>query len=114
MRHLRSRAIGGDACCGYPTLSASWYVVNFEHQIVSDNASRIAPSLKPGGTIVIEGFQEDFSKQIGRPLGYRVNELPRAFDQLRIVFYEDTIGPADWNGGRPAPIARFVARKERK
>jgi ubiquinone/menaquinone biosynthesis C-methylase UbiE len=86
----------------------------FEHQIVTRNASRIIPALKPGGTVVIEGFQEDFSKEIGRPLGHRVNELPRAFDQLRIVFYEDTIGPADWNGGRPAPIVRFVARKERK
>jgi SAM-dependent methyltransferase len=86
----------------------------FEHQIVTDNASRIIPALKLGGTIIIEGFQEDFSKQIGRPLGYRVNELPRAFEQLRIVFYEDTIAPADWNGGRPAPIARFVARKAHK
>ena len=64
--------------------------------------------------VVIEGFQEDMSKQIGRPLGHRVNELPRAFDQLRIVYYEDTVGPADWNDGKPAPIVRFIARKEQK
>ena len=86
----------------------------FEHQIVTKNADKIISALKPGGTIVIEGFQEDFSKEIGRPLGHRVNELPRAFDRLRIKFYEDTVGPADWNNGKPAPIVRFIARKERK
>jgi alkyl hydroperoxide reductase subunit AhpC len=61
--------------------------------------------------IVIEGFQEDVSKEVGRPLGYHVNEVLRAFDRLRIVYYEDTIGPADWYGGKSAPIVRFVARK---
>jgi protein-L-isoaspartate O-methyltransferase len=86
----------------------------FEHQIVTDNAGKIVAALKPDGMVVIEGFQEEMSKQIGRPLGHRVNELPRAFDRLRIVFYEDTIGPADWNDGQPAPIVRFIARKEQK
>lgn len=86
----------------------------FEHQIVTNNAAKIVSALKPGGTVVIEGFQEDMSKQIGRPLGHRVNELTRAFDQLRIVYYEDTVGPADWNDGKPAPIVRFIARKEQK
>jgi SAM-dependent methyltransferase len=86
----------------------------FEHQIVTDNAAKIVAALKPGGIIVVEGFQEDVSKEAGRPLGHRVNELPRAFDQLRVVLYEDTVGPADWNGGKPSPIVRFIARKERK
>jgi ubiquinone/menaquinone biosynthesis C-methylase UbiE len=86
----------------------------FEHQIVTDNAAKIVAALKPGGLVIVEGFQFDVSKEIGRPLGHRVNELPRAFDQLRIVYYEDTVGPADWNGGKPAPIARFIARKERQ
>jgi SAM-dependent methyltransferase len=86
----------------------------FEHQIVTNNAAKIIPALKPGGMIVIEGFQEDMSKEIGRPLGHGVNELPRAFDRLRILFYEDTIGPADWNPEKPSPIVRFIARKEQK
>ena len=73
---------------------------------------KIVAALKPDGMVVIEGFQEDMSKQIGRPLGHRVNELTRAFDQLRIVYYEDTVGPADWNDGKPAPIVRFIARKQ--
>jgi SAM-dependent methyltransferase len=86
----------------------------FEHQLVTDNAVKIIPALKPGGTIVVEGFQDDFSKEIGFPLGHHVNELLRAFDQLRIVHYEDTIAPADWNNGKPAPMVRFIARKEQK
>jgi hypothetical protein len=86
----------------------------FEHQIVTDNADKIIQALKPGGLVIVEGFQEDVSKEVGRPLGHRVNEVLRAFDQLRIVFYEDTVGPADWNGGKPAPIVRFIARKQRK
>ena len=53
------------------------------------------------------------SKEIGRPLGHKVNELPRAFDRLRILLYEDTVGPADWNAGKPSPIVRFIARKPR-
>jgi SAM-dependent methyltransferase len=86
----------------------------FEHQIVTDNAARIVAALKPGGMLVIEGFQEDVSTEVGRPLGHRVNELTRAFDRLRIVYYEDTVGPADWNDGKPSPIVRFIARKEQK
>jgi len=86
----------------------------FEHQIVTRNADKLVPALKPDGMLVIEGFQEDVSKEVGRPLGHGVNELLRAFDRLRIVFYEDTVGPADWSGGKPAPIVRFIARKEQK
>jgi len=83
----------------------------FEHQIITNNADKIVAALKPGGLVIVEGFGEDFSKEIGRPLGHRVNELTRAFDKLRILYYEDTIGPADWNNGKPAPVVRFVARK---
>ena len=86
----------------------------FEHQIVTDNAAKIMAALKPDGMVIIEGFQEDVSKEIGRPLGHRINELPRAFDQLRVLYYEDTVGPADWYDGKPAPIVRFIARKQQK
>jgi len=86
----------------------------FEQQVVTNNADKLVPALKPGGMVVIEGFQADISKEAGRPLGHGVNELLRAFDRLRIVFYEDTVGPADWNDGKAAPIVRFIARKEQK
>jgi 2-polyprenyl-3-methyl-5-hydroxy-6-metoxy-1,4-benzoquinol methylase len=98
----------------YGTARYNLIYATFEHQIVSDNAAKIVAALKPDGMVVIEGFQEDVSKQVGFQLGHKVNELPRAFDQLRIVYYEDTVGPADWNDGKPAPIVRFIARKQQK
>lgn len=98
----------------YGTAHYDLIYATFEQQIVTDNAAKIVAALKPGGTVIIEGFQDDFSKEAGFPLGHHVNELPRAFDQLRIVYYEDTVGPADWNDGKPAPIVRFIARKEQK
>jgi Methyltransferase domain len=86
----------------------------FENWVVTKYADKYVKALKPGGLMVIEGFHADISKKIGRPLGHGENELPRVFDRLRIVYYEDTIGPADWNEGKPSPIVRFIARKEQK
>ena len=98
----------------YGTSRYDLIYATFEQQIFSNNAAKILAALKPGGLVITEGFQDDMSKQVGRPLGFHVNELLRAFDGMRIVFYEDTIGPADWNDGKPAPIVRFIARKEKK
>ena len=80
----------------------------FMHEIFSRNASRIREGLKPGGFVVVEGYHQAPERQFG----YKTNELLRDFDGLRIVFYEDRIGPADWSGGKDQPIVRFIARKE--
>ena len=64
----------------------------------------------------IEGFHRDLGVESvqGGYFGYRTNELLRAFDDLRIVYYEDTVADeADWGRtieGRK-PLVRFVARK---
>jgi ubiquinone/menaquinone biosynthesis C-methylase UbiE len=114
-QNVNIRAIVADAdTFDYGNNRYDLIYATFEQQIFSRNADKMLPALKPGGLIITEGFQDDFSKQIGRQLGYRVNELLRAFDAFRIVFYEDAVGQADWNGGKPAPIVRFIARKERK
>ncbi len=84
----------------------------FMHEIFSNQAERVKAGLKPGGLVVVEAFHDDFSKTVNRQLGYKNNELLRAFDGLRIVHYEDRVGPADWNSGKDAPIVRFIARKE--
>jgi len=92
-----------------------WDLVSgiFMHQLFSHNAERIRHGLKPGGIVVAEGFHEDrFKVAGGRPFGLRTNELLRVFDGLRIVYYEDRVGPADWAGGKDMPIVRFIARKE--
>ncbi len=82
----------------------------FVHQIFSRNAARIVEGLKPRGLVVVEGFHGDAS-QAGK-LGYQSNDLLRVFNHLRITHYQELTAPADWSGGRPQPIVRFVARKE--
>jgi hypothetical protein len=70
--------------------------------------------LKLGGILVVEGFHRDLNRLgvQGGYIGYRSNELPRAFDRLRILRYEDTVGPADWErSGQEAPVVRFIAVK---
>jgi SAM-dependent methyltransferase len=87
----------------------------YMHSVITRNAAKIIDSLRPGGMIVVEGFHRDLNRLgvQGGYIGYRSNELPKAFDRLRIVRYEDTVGRADWErSGREAPIVRFVAVKE--
>ena len=82
----------------------------FMHEIFSRNAARIVEGLKPGGLVVVEGFYGGAVAK--RAPGRQSNELLRVFDSLRITHYQDLTAPADWSGGRPQPIVRFVARKE--
>lgn len=87
----------------------------YMHAMITRNAAKIIDSLKPGGIIVVEGFHRDLNRQglEGGYIGYRSNELLRAFDRLRVLYYEDTVGPADWErSGREAPVVRFIAVRE--
>jgi 2-polyprenyl-3-methyl-5-hydroxy-6-metoxy-1,4-benzoquinol methylase len=85
----------------------------YMHAMITRNANKIVDSLKPGGSIIIEGFHRDLGRESvqGGAFGYTNNELPRAFDALRVVFYEDTRAGADWNQGQESPIVRFEAVK---
>jgi SAM-dependent methyltransferase len=87
----------------------------YMHAVITRNAAKIIDSLKPGGIIVVEGFHRDLNRVglQGGYIGYRSNELLRAFDRLRVLRYEDTVGPADWErSGQEVPVVRFVAVKE--
>jgi SAM-dependent methyltransferase len=86
----------------------------YMHSVITRNAGKIIDSLKLGGILVVEGFHRDLNRLgvQGGYIGYRSNELPRAFDRLRILRYEDTVGPADWErSGQEAPVVRFIAVK---
>ena len=61
--------------------------------------------MKPNGLLVIEGFA-------GGEVGYRTNELVRAFLEMRILRYEDFTGEADWAPGKKSHIIRFAAEKQ--
>jgi hypothetical protein len=85
------------------------------HGLITQNTNKIIDSLKPGGIIVIEGFYRDINQETltGGSLGYQTNELLKAFDRLRVLYYEDTIATADWGRGQPkSPIVRFLARRD--
>ncbi len=87
----------------------------YMHAMITRNAQKVIESLKPGGLVVIEGLHRDVNRRglLGDELGYRSNELLRSFDRLRVIHYEDTVGPADWGrSGQPAPIVRFIAVRE--
>jgi hypothetical protein len=83
--------------------------------VITRNAEKIMDSLKRGGLIVVEGFHRDLNRLgvQGGYVGYQRNELLKAFDRLRVVYYEDTIAAADWErSGQEAPIVRFIAVRE--
>ena len=87
----------------------------YMHAMVTRNAGKIIDSLKPGGIIVVEGFHRDLNRQglQGDYIGYRSNDLLRAFDRLRVLYYEDAVAPADWErSGQEAPIIRFIGVRE--
>lgn len=64
----------------------------------------LAAALKPGGLLVIEGYAGDKG-------AFQTNELPRAFDKLKIVHYEDVVDEADWAPGQKSHVVRFIAER---
>jgi SAM-dependent methyltransferase len=88
----------------------------YMHEVITRNAGKIVEALKPGGILVVEGFHRDVNRRgvQGTGIGFRTNELPRAFDRLRILHYEDTVGTPDWgSSGQAAPLVRFIAVRQK-
>lgn len=89
----------------------------YMHHYLTRNAEKVVASLKPGGILVVEGIHRDIDKDSlqGERYGHRSNELPKVFERLRVLFYQDTVAPADWekSGGKPVPVVRLIAVKER-
>lgn len=81
------------------------------------HARKIIAALKPDGILIVEGYHADAAFANLKPetpqTGYRTNELLRAFNDLRIVRYEDRPAQAEWSNGPDgrAPLVRLVARK---
>lgn len=88
----------------------------YMHHYLTRNAAKVVDSLKPGGILVIEAIQRDVNKAglQGERYGHFTNELPKVFDGLRVLLYEDTTAKADWerSGGKPVPVVRMIAVKE--
>lgn len=90
-------------------------VAMYMHGLILPRADEIVDSLAPGGLLVIEGFHRDLNRESvqGGYFGYATNELPRAFDGLRILDYEDRSDDADWGRSERGekPVVRLLARK---
>lgn len=86
----------------------------YMHEMITSNAAKIVASMKPGGMLVVEGMQYGAmgAGVGGSAYGFRANELLRAFEGLRVVFYEEAMAPPYWMPRSPAvPIVRFAATR---
>jgi SAM-dependent methyltransferase len=73
---------------------------------------KIKAAVKPGGLILIEGQGKDHEGGGPPPWSrFAPNQLVRAFDDWRVIEYQDGIYPCDWNEGKLTPVVRILARK---
>jgi SAM-dependent methyltransferase len=92
--------------------TAQWDLIVRSSVGVRRVVARVHEALRPGGRVVVEGFHRDATKTaaIGGGGVFDTNELLRLFDRLRIVWYEDTAGIADF-GLRTTRLVRLCAQK---
>lgn len=114
-RHLTMTATVGDVDT-YDYGRERWDLVAglYMHEMLTRNAAAIAASLKPGGLLVVEGMQFGAitAGVSGDRYGHKPNELLRAFDGLRVIFYEEAMAPPYWTPlAAPVPIVRFAATR---
>ena len=79
---------------------------------------RLGNALRPGGLVVIEHAAADWGPG-GRSSGASERDitidptlLRRAFDDFRILYFEDTVAMPDW-GRRKTRLVRLVAEKRK-
>jgi cyclopropane fatty-acyl-phospholipid synthase-like methyltransferase len=90
------------------------------HSLLVESAQRVMDALKPGGLLVVEGYHadvreaENFKVRVVIPPGHPTNALPKMFDSLRVLYYQDTLAVADRQKGLPRSYSRvqLVAYKE--
>jgi len=88
-----------------------WDLVVLSYAGCSQLARQVQSALKPGGLLVEEAFHTDALKtmKIGGSL-CGPGELPHAFQELRVLRYEEPIAKPDF-APRPARVVRFAAEK---
>lgn len=81
-----------------------FYMHAWFHTSPTDPPLRVLRALRPGGLLVMEGYA-------GGKDEFQTNELPRLFDKLRIIYYQDVTDEAEWDPGRRSRIVRFIGEK---
>lgn len=114
-RHVRLTAVVADVdTFDYGREQWDLVVGLYMHDMLTRHAGAIAASLTPGGLLVVEGMQYGAmgAGVGGDRYGHHPNELLRAFDTLRVVFYEEAMAPPYWMPlATPVPIVRFAATR---
>ena len=89
-----------------------WDLIVLSYVGLRHMVPRICDALSPGGLVVVEAFHRDATKndRIGAGVVFDTNELPRLFECLRVVRYEEPTDMADF-GLEPARLVRLAARK---
>jgi len=89
-----------------------WDLIVLSYVRLRHLVPRICDALSPGGLVVVEAFHRDATKndRIGAGVVFDTNELPRLFERLRVVRYEEADDIADF-GLEPARLVRFAAQK---
>ena len=88
-----------------------WDLIVLSYAGCSQLAPQVEKALKPGGLVVEEAFHTDALKtmKIGGSL-CGPGELPRAFQDLRVLRYEEPVAKPDF-APRPVRVVRFAAEK---
>jgi SAM-dependent methyltransferase len=88
-----------------------WDLIAVIYAGCSSIAPQLQKALKPGGILIEEAFHTDALKtlKVGGSL-CKPGELPSAFQDLRVIRYEEPIATPDF-APRPTRIVRFAAEK---
>ena len=88
-----------------------WDLILLSYAGCTEIAQQVEKALKPGGILIVEAFHTDALKSfhIGGSL-CGPGQLPHAFQNLRVLRYEEPIARPDFAPG-PARVVRFSAVK---
>jgi len=92
--------------------SAQWDLIVLSYVGARGFVPRVYDALKPGGTVVVEGFHRDATRTatIGGSVVFETNELLKLFERFRILRYEDVDGVSDF-GLQRTRLVRLHAQK---
>ena len=92
--------------------TAQWDLIVLSYVGAREFATRVYDALKPGGSVVVEAFHRDATKNtpIGGSVVFDTNELLKLFERFRILRYEDVNAVGDF-GLENTRVVRLHAQK---
>jgi len=92
-----------------------WDLIVFVYEpfpiTTSSYVERLRRSLRSGGIIVIEGFGEDETAKDRPTTAIDPRRLLAAFNDFRLLNYQDVVASPDWGGPKPRRLVRMVVER---